>query len=60
MNVLHYPEEVFAEIELQDQSMQFESMQLMKHRFDETFPEFSLAIIEPRSSSFLKPKFSSK
>ena len=38
MNVLHYPEEVFAEIELQDQSMQFESMQLMKHRFDVTFP----------------------
>ena len=24
MNVLHYPQEVFAEIELQDQSMQFE------------------------------------
>ena len=39
MNVLKFPQEVFAEFELQDQSMQFELTD--KHRFDKHFPNFN-------------------
>ena len=46
--MLKFPQEVFVEIELQDQSMQFELTD--KHKFDKTFPEFSLHVREPSPS----------